>query len=225
MKIDDELNTLIFEPKLKANATVIWLHGLGADGYDFYGIVPRLELPEPSNIRFIFPHAPIRPVTLNQGTKMRAWYDIVEIRAGSFEDEEGIRDSEKYLMRLIQREEMSGIATQRIVLAGFSQGGVIAFQCGLRYPKPLGGILALSTYLPLVHTLAQEIHPMNREIPIFFAHGIQDEVLPITWARNGRQILTQHHCSSIEWHEYMMGHTVCPNEIGDISLFLQRVLR
>ena len=215
--------TLILEAENPATSAVIWLHGLGADGYDFYGIVPQLKLTEHSSIRFIFPHAPIRPVTLNQGIDMRAWYDIVEISAGAFEDESGIRSSEKSIVELIEQQEKQGIPSKNIVLAGFSQGGVIALQCGLRYPKPLAGIIALSTYLPIAHTLPEEINPANQTIPIFMAHGVSDEVLPIAWGRNSRQILNQHQYN-VEWHEYQMKHTVCIEEIRDISVFLQQVL-
>jgi phospholipase/carboxylesterase len=221
MKKEDH-NTLILEAESPATAAVIWLHGLGADGYDFYGIVPQLKLTEPSSIRFIFPHAPIRPVTLNQGIQMRAWYDVVEISAGAFEDEHGIRDSEKSIIELIEQQEKQGIPSKSILLAGFSQGGVIALQCGLRYPKPLAGIIALSTYLPLAYTLPDEVNSANRNIPIFLAHGTQDNVLPVAWGRNSRQILSQHQYQ-VEWHEYGMKHTVCTEEIGDISLFLKRV--
>lgn len=214
-------DALVLEPELPATATVIWLHGLGADGYDFYGIVPQLRLPEPSSIRFIFPHAPIRPVALNRGAKMRAWYNIVEIKKDAFEDAVGIRESEKNIASIIEYEEMQGILSSNIILAGFSQGGVIALQCGLRYPKSLGGILALSTYLPLAHTLPTEIHEANRALPIFLAHGTEDEIIPIAWARNSRQILGQYQYS-VEWHEYFMGHTVCPEEVHDIASFLSQ---
>ncbi len=222
MKKEDN-HMLILEPEAPATATVIWLHGLGADGYDFYGIVPQLKLPEPSRIRFLFPHAPIRPVTLNQGTKMRAWYDIVEISAGAFEDADGIRASAKIVTDLIEQQEQQGIASKNIVLAGFSQGGVIVLQCGLRYPKPLGGIIALSTYLPLASTLTDERHLANHDVPIFLAHGTYDNVLPVAWARNSRQTLAQHEYS-VEWHEYSMKHTVCSEEVRDITAFLCRVL-
>lgn len=220
MKQDEHLNPLIFEPEFKATASIIWLHGLGADGYDFYGIPPQLTFTAASKTRFIFPHAPIRPITLNQGMEMRAWYDVVEIKRGSFEDEEGIQASEKILARLIEAEESKGISAKNIVLAGFSQGGVIAFQCGLRYPKPLGGILALSTYLPLAHRLPEQLNEANRNIPIFIGHGLSDDVIPITWARNSRQTLGQYGYS-VEWHEYSMRHSVCGQEIKDIGEFLE----
>lgn len=223
MKQIDNPQTLILEPDHeKATATIIWLHGLGADGYDFYGIIPQLKLPNSSYIRFIFPHAPIRPITLNQGIKMRAWYDIIEIKKGSFEDEQGIRASAEILNTLILQEEQAGIPSNHIVLAGYSQGGVIALQCGLRHPKPLGGIVALSTYLPLAHQLPKERHTANNEIPIFLAHGTWDDVIPITWARNSRQTLNQYQYS-VQWHEYDMKHAVCAKEISDISKFLQEL--
>jgi phospholipase/carboxylesterase len=222
MNATKDLDTLILEPEHTATATVIWLHGLGADGYDFYGVVPQLKLPPSSSIRFIFPHAPIRPVTLNQGLQMRAWYDILEIKKNSLEDEQGICASAQIVDALILSEEQRGIPSSNIVLAGFSQGGVIALQSGLRYPKPLGGIIALSTYLPLAHQLPKELSAANQNIPIFFAHGIWDEVIPIAWARNGRQILNQHQYP-VEWHEYEMRHTVCNKELQDISQYLQKL--
>ena len=152
---------------------------------------------------------------------MRAWYDIVTIEAGAFEDESGIRASEKLIVDLVEEEEKKGISSKNIALAGFSQGGVIALQCGLRYPKPLAGIIALSTYLPLADTLPGERTLVNQEIPVFIAHGARDEVIPVAWARNSRQILKQHGYVT-EWHEYAMAHSICPEEIRDIALFLEK---
>jgi phospholipase/carboxylesterase len=223
MTLDRHSNAIILEPEIPATSAVIWLHGLGADGYDFAGIAPQLKLAEPLSVRFIFPHAPIRPVTLNSGTRMRAWYDVVEIRTGAFEDEEGIRASEKILCDLIEQQEKQEIPSARIVLAGFSQGGVIALHCGLRYSKPLAGILALSTYLPLAHKLPAEFSESNRTTPIFIGHGINDDVIPIAWGRNSRQILIQRHYS-VAWHEYSMAHSVCPEEVRDIGQFLRQIL-
>lgn len=221
MKKDYPFDAVVLEPEQLPMATVIWLHGLGSDGYDFYSVVPQLQLPESFAIRFIFPHAPIRPVTLNHGMKMRAWYDVVKIDRDAFEDEVNIRASETMIASIIAHEESQGISSNKIILAGFSQGGVIALQCGLRYAKPLGGILALSTYLPLAHTLAGEIHPSNRSLPIFLAHGTEDEVIPITWARNTRQTLGQYEYG-VEWHEYAMTHTVSSSELRDIASFMKR---
>src|SRR5687767_14585886 len=196
-------------------ASIIWLHGLGADGHDFEPIVPELDLPKP--VRFVFPHAPIRPVTLNQGMRMRAWYDIVQL-GGGIEDEAGIRASQKVVEDLIKNE-----TTPLIVLAGFSQGGAVVLQAALRHPKRLAGVLALSTYLPIATTLAAERSPENADLPIFMAHGSYDDIIPIERARKSREVLTQLGYA-IDWHEYPMPHSVCPEEIRDISRFLSRLL-
>jgi phospholipase/carboxylesterase len=161
-------------------AAVIWLHGLGADGHDFEPIVPELDLAKP--VRFIFPHAPVRPVTINSGMRMRAWYDIFQLGAGP-EDEAGVRASQRLLESLISREKGRGIAPAKIVLAGFSQGGAIVLHTALRHPERLAGILALSTYLPLAHTLANEASPANANLPIFMAHGRFDDIIPIDRAQ------------------------------------------
>src|SRR5688500_14160011 len=160
-------------------ATVIWLHGLGADGHDFEPIVPELELPGP--VRFVFPHAPIRPVTINQGMRMRAWYDIFQFGGGP-EDEAGIRDSQKILEGMIAAEK-----GKKIILAGFSQGGAIVLQTALRYPERLAGVLALSTYLPLAGSLDAERHAANKDLPIFMAHGRFDDIIPLERARRSRE--------------------------------------
>src|SRR4051812_45066155 len=152
------------------SAAVIWLHGLGADGHDFEPIVPELRLAAAPAVRFVFPHAPVRPVTLNQGMRMRAWYDIFQLGGGA-EDEAGIRASEDSLRKLIEEEKRRGVSASRIVLAGFSQGGAVALQTALRYPERLAGVLALSTYLPLAGKLAAEQAQANRDVPIFMAHG------------------------------------------------------
>ena len=195
-------------------ASVIWLHGLGADGHDFEPIVPELRLPRP--VRFVFPHAPIRPVTINQGMRMRAWYDIFQFGGGP-EDEAGIRASQQLLEEMIGKEKLP------VILAGFSQGGAIVLQAALRYPKKLSGVLALSTYLPLPGKAKAERDPANQETPIFMAHGLHDEIIPITRARTSREVL--HSLGyKVEWHEYPMPHSVCPPEIADISAFLSRLL-
>jgi phospholipase/carboxylesterase len=196
-------------------ATIIWLHGLGADGHDFEPIVPELDIAKP--VRFVFPHAPIRPVTLNQGMSMRAWYDIVQL-GGGVEDEAGIRASQKSVEDMISKE-----TTAKIVLAGFSQGGAVALQTALRHPRRLAGVLALSTYLPIASTLAAERSPANADLPIFMAHGNYDEIIPIDRARKSREVMSQLGYS-IDWHEYPMPHSVCPEEIRDISQFLSRLL-
>jgi phospholipase/carboxylesterase len=196
-------------------ATVIWLHGLGADGHDFEPIVPELSLPQP--VRFVFPHAPIRPVTINQGMRMRAWYDIFQFGGGA-EDDAGIRASQKLLEEMIQAEK-----GKKIVLAGFSQGGAIVLQTALRYPERLAGVMALSTYLPLSASVEGERRRENQAVPIFMAHGQFDDIIPIDRARRSKEFLQQLGYQ-VEWHEYPMPHSVCPEEIGDISDFLARIL-
>ena len=199
-------------------AAVIWLHGLGADGHDFEPIVPELRLTKP--VRFVFPHAPVRPVTLNQGMRMRAWYDILQLGAGP-EDDAGVRASQKLVDELIAAEKKRGMT--KIVVAGFSQGGAIALQTALRYPERLAGVLALSTYLPLNASLQAERSAANREVPIFMAHGQYDDVIPLTRAEQSRQILERLDYK-VEWHVYPMAHSVCPEELDDISAFLRQVV-
>lgn len=210
---------VVIEPKTTATAAIIWLHGLGADGHDFADIVPQLGLPEASGIRFIFPHAPIKPVTINSGYRMRAWYDIYGSDINGREDDEGIRSSEQLIHSLIDQQISQGIEASRIILAGFSQGGAIALYTGLRYPQPLAGIIALSTYLPLVSSLPSEANPANREIPIFMAHGIDDNVIPIKIAFASRDIL-QAMSYPLEWHSYPMPHSVCYEEIQELAAWL-----
>lgn len=199
-------------------AAVIWLHGLGADGHDFEPIVPELSLSRP--VRFIFPHAPIRPVTINQGMRMRAWYDIFQFGGGP-EDEAGIRASQQLVEGLIASEKKRGIP--RITLAGFSQGGAIVLQTALRHPERLAGVLALSTYLPLAAALEAERSPANRDLPIFMAHGHYDDIIPLRRAEQSRQTL-ERLGYPVEWRAYPMPHSVCPQEIEDISAFLGRIL-
>jgi phospholipase/carboxylesterase len=199
-------------------ASVIWLHGLGADGHDFEPIVPELELDRP--VRFVFPHAPVRPVTINQGMRMRAWYDILQFGPGP-EDEAGVRASQKLVEEMIAAEKSRG--TGKIVLAGFSQGGAIVLQTGLRHSERLAGVLALSTYLPLHRTLEAERSPENREVPIFMAHGQYDEIIPLARAEQSRQFLERLDYK-VQWHAYPMPHSVCPEEIADISAFLREIL-
>ena len=199
-------------------AAVIWLHGLGADGHDFEPIVPELRLAKP--VRFVFPHAPVRPVTINQGMRMRAWYDILQFGGGP-EDESGVRASQKLVEDMISAEKARGM--QKVVLAGFSQGGAIALQTALRHPERLAGVLALSTYLPLNETLEAERSAACAEAPVFMAHGQYDDIIPLRRAEQSRQIL-ERLGYKVEWHEYPMPHSVCPEEIGHIRAFLQRVL-
>ena len=199
-------------------ASIIWLHGLGADGHDFEPIVPELELAQP--VRFVFPHAPVRPVTLNQGMRMRAWYDILQLGGGP-EDEAGIRASQKLLEAMIAEEKKRGMRS--IVLAGFSQGGAIVLQTALRHAERLAGVLALSTYLPLNATLEAERSPQNRDLPILMAHGQYDDIIPLARAEQSRKVL-ERLGYPVQWHVYPMPHSVCPEEIAHISAFLRTVL-
>ncbi|MDN5851065.1 MAG: alpha/beta hydrolase [Nitrococcus sp.] len=220
---EKSLETLVIEPEGEAQAAVIWLHGLGADGSDFEPIVPELGLPQDARVRFVFPHAPYRPVTINRGMSMRAWYDLLGLDAESPQDAAGIEDSERRLRELIEQQNARGIAAKRIVLAGFSQGGALALYTGLRYPKPLAGLMGLSTYLPLHESLAEARRESNATTPIFLAHGSQDPVLPIALGGYARRWL-QESDYAVEWHEYTMGHQVCLEEIEAIGTWLQRVL-
>jgi phospholipase/carboxylesterase len=201
-------------------AAVIWLHGLGADGHDFEPIVPELRLKQA--VRFVFPHAPEQPVTINQGMRMRAWYDIFQFGGGR-EDDKGIRASQALIEKMISEEVKRGISENKIVLAGFSQGGAIALQTALRYPKPLAGVMALSTYLPLAATLPAERAAANAEVPILMAHGSYDDIIPIQRARDSRSFLEKLGYR-IEWHDYPMPHSVCGEEVRDISAFLAKLL-
>ncbi len=205
----------------KINASVIWLHGLGADGHDFSPIVEQLVLP---NIRFILPHAPSMPVTINNSYEMPAWYDLYGLTPGSREDEVGIRTSQSYINSLIQKEIDKGIPTSRIVLAGFSQGGAVALHTALRYPEKLAGVLALSTYLPLKSKLDTEALPANTDTEIFMAHGIYDDVISLETCKISLNLL-QNRQIPVTWHQYSMAHSVCIEEIDDIRSFLQQVLR
>jgi phospholipase/carboxylesterase len=212
------LETVEIETAAAPDAAVIWLHGLGADGHDFEPVVPELRLPPALGVRFVFPHAPIRPVTLNMGMRMRAWYDVYQLGGGR-EDGEGIRASQELAEALIARERERGIAARRIVLAGFSQGGAIALHAGLRHGERLAGILALSTWLPLAETLEAEAGPANRDVPVFMAHGLFDEVIPIARAQQSRARLEQAGYG-VAWHEYSMPHSVCGEEIAEIAGWL-----
>jgi len=203
--------------------TVIWMHGLGADGWDFVPIVRELPLSEDLALRFIFPHAPVQPVTINNGAQMRAWYDISMNDISRLPDERGIRESQAAVERLIAHERDRGVDAGRIVLAGFSQGGAIALQVGLRHGNRLAGIVALSTYLPLEGSLDAEASSANRSTPIFMGHGTQDPVVPLQLAQASKAAL-ERRGYDIEWHTWPMGHNVHPEEIEAISVFLGRVL-
>jgi phospholipase/carboxylesterase len=202
--------------------TIIWMHGLGADGWDFVPIVRELPLPDDFALRFIFPHAPVQPVTINNGMEMRAWYDIAMNDISRLPDEGGIRASQAAIERLIARERDRGMDSTRIVLAGFSQGGAIALQAGLRHANRLGGIVALSTYLPLEDSLDAEASSANRATPIFMAHGSDDPVVPVQLAEISRSLL-QKRGYEVEWHTWPMPHSVCGEEIEAVSAFLGRI--
>jgi phospholipase/carboxylesterase len=221
--MSDLLDALEIETGHHAEACVIWLHGLGADGHDFEPVVPALDLPEKPGIRFVFPHAPMQPVTLNGGTVMRAWYDVYGAEGVRREDEPGVRASQTRVEALIAREKGRGIPAARLALAGFSQGGAIALHTGLRHAERLAGILALSTYLPLAGTLAAEAHAANRDVPIFMAHGTHDPLIPLARAQRSRDRLVEAGYR-VEWHEYPMAHQVCDEELRDLSAWLRRVL-
>jgi phospholipase/carboxylesterase len=214
------LETVEIESGPSPRASIIWLHGLGADGHDFEPIVPELGLLGSLPVRFVFPHAPLMPVTINGFAVMRAWYDVT---GDGREDEAGIRASQSCVEALVAREKASGIGAASIVLAGFSQGGAVALQTGLRYPERLAGLLALSTYLPLADRLAAEASPANRTVPILMCHGLHDPLIPLARASQSRDALRALGYA-VEWKEYPMPHTVCAEEIADIGGWLRRVL-
>lgn len=225
--MSEYLETIEIETAPNPTATVIWMHGLGADGNDFAPMVPELRLGSAPAIRFVFPHAPMIPVTINNGYVMRAWYDISygDLEGKSRQaDEKGVRASQAEIEKLIAREVGRGIRANKIVIAGFSQGGAIALHTGLRHAAPLAGIMALSTYLPAPHTLPAEAAAANRDIALFYAHGSDDQVIPIAMAETSRQTLNAAGYA-VDWHEYPMQHSVCLEEIRDISAWLQTVLR
>jgi phospholipase/carboxylesterase len=204
-------------------ATVIWMHGLGADGWDFVPIVRELPLPEGLPLRFVFPHAPERPVTINNGYVMRAWYDIAMNDIARLPDETGIRESQLAVERLIARERDRGIDTSRIVLAGFSQGGAIALQAGIRHANRLAGIVALSAYLTLEDSLDAEASAANKATPVFMAHGTEDQVVPLRLAEISRDALARRGYD-VEWKTWPMPHAVCAEEIEAVAQFITRVL-
>jgi len=217
------LELIELETGPKPAGTVIWLHGLGADGHDFEPIVPELVRPGERALRFVFPHAPVRPVTLNGGFAMRAWYDIIGLDRRSAEDEPGIRGSDTALRALIRRENERGMATERIALAGFSQGGAMSLYTGTRYPEKLAGIMGLSCYMLLASRFATERVAANQTTPIFLAHGTQDPVVDARLGETSRRLLEETGYP-VEWHTYVMPHSVCPEEVADIAAWLRRVL-
>jgi len=219
----DLLPAIELETAAHPDAAIIWLHGLGADGNDFVPIVEEMTLPSASRLRFVFPHAPVRPVTLNNGFPMRAWYDLYAADLGRRADMAGVHESQHHVEALIARERARGIAARRIVLAGFSQGGVIALHTGLRHAERLAGIVALSTYLVQPERLAADASAVNRELPIFMAHGTQDPVVRPEWGEASRRAL-EADGYAVEWHTYDMPHAVVWEEIAAIAAFLGRVL-
>ncbi len=221
------LETIELETAPNPTAAVIWMHGLGADGNDFVPIVNELDLSGAPAIRFVFPHAPMMPVTINNGHVMRAWYDV---SFGDLEgntrraDEDGVRQSQAQIGDLIAREVGRKILNKNIVLAGFSQGGAIALQTGLRYPETLAGVMALSCYLPCSGSFASEASVANARTPVMIAHGTEDPVVPYAMGSNTRDLLLKSGYA-VEWHEYPMQHSVCLEEVRDIGAWLTRVLR
>jgi phospholipase/carboxylesterase len=217
------LETIQIETAPNPTVSVIWLHGLGADGSDFVPIVRELDLTGLPGIRFVFPHAPTMPVTINNGYVMRAWYDILTADLPKREDEAGLRASQASVEKLIAQEKARGIPANRIILAGFSQGCAMTIQTGLRHPEKLAGFLCLSGYVPLANLVAAERSPANQDTPIFMAHGRGDSVIQFHRAEQSRDLLKSLGYS-IEWHEYMMQHSVCEEEIVDIGVWLKHVL-
>lgn len=214
------LETVEVGPSGDASAAVIWLHGLGADGHDFEPVVGQLGLPP--TVRFVFPHAPTRPVTINGGHVMRAWYDIVDASPDS-EDEAGMRASDRLIRALIRRENERGVAHGRMVLAGFSQGGAMTLFTGLRYPQRLAGLMVLSAYLPVAEKTRTERSAENHQTPIFMAHGTYDPMLPAAFGRASKDALIEWG-GKVDWREYPIAHSVSPDELGDIASWLSATI-
>jgi phospholipase/carboxylesterase len=221
--VADLLETIEIETATTPATSIVWMHGLGADGNDFVDIVPELRLPADRGVRFVFPHAPMRPVTINGGYVMRAWYDIRDDGGTRREDPAGVRASQAAIEALVARERGRGIPASAIVLAGFSQGGAMALHTGLRHPERLAGVMALSCSLPMADTLAAEAAPANSDVPIFMAHGTHDQMIPKARAQRAYDTLTGL-SYKVEWHEYPMPHSVCMEEVADIAAWLGRVL-
>jgi len=218
------LDCIEVNPSGKPAATIIWLHGLGADGHDFEAIVPELRLPDSLPVRFVFPHAPERAVTVNAGMIMRAWFDLIDLNLdANSADKEQFSESVEMLEALIENELRSGLASDRIVLAGFSQGGAIALHTGLYFPKRLAGILAMSMHLPTIRDRSAALSPANREVPIMMAHGQMDPLIPLARAIETRQELIRLGYA-VSWHEYPIQHSVCAEEVADIRAWLLGVL-
>jgi phospholipase/carboxylesterase len=218
------LDCIEVNPSGKPAATIIWLHGLGADGHDFEAIVPELRLPDSLPVRFVFPHAPERAVTVNAGMIMRAWFDLIDLNLdANSADKEQFSESVEMLEALIENELRSGFASDRIVLAGFSQGGAIALHTGLHFPKRLAGILAMSMHWPTIRDRSAALSPANREVPIMMAHGQMDPLIPLARAIETRRELTRLGYA-VSWHEYPIQHSVCAEEVADIRAWLLGVL-
>ena len=207
-------------PVSEIKATVIWLHGLGDSGHGFAPIVPELRLPDALGVRFVFPHAPERPVTINGGMRMRAWYDIKSMDFDKRADLTGVRESAEQVEQLIEAEISNGVPPEKIILAGFSQGGVIALHLGPRFSKSLGGIMGLSTYMCQPELLADEAHPANQQTPVFMAHGEMDDVVPIAMGKAAYDTLTANQYN-VSWQSYRMKHNLNMDEINAISQWLQ----
>jgi len=220
----EQLSTIEIQPEAAHKYSVIWLHGLGADGHDFESLIPELHLTAATNTHFIFPNAPVQPVTINGGMSMRSWYDILEMSLERKVDIDGIYQSASLIEPLIRQEIDKGIASTNILLAGFSQGGVIALHAGLRHPHKLAGIVALSTYLPTIDRLQTERSAANKDTPIFMAHGIID---PIVAVESGKAAFDKLKSMdyNIEWHDYLMEHRLCVEEIEHISVFMNSIFR
>lgn len=222
MIINEKLPCVEINPSVAAEKTIIWMHGLGADGNDFAPIVPELNLPDQLKIRFVFPHAPSIPVTVNGGYVMPAWFDITGSDLAKKADEEGISRSVSQIQKLIENENQRGISSDNIILAGFSQGAVIALNTGMTFHQKLGGIIALSGLLPNPDTIITDAQAINRDTPIFLAHGTQDMMVPIMLGEAAHQLLLNEGYH-INWHTYPMAHGVCPDEIRDISQWIQNI--
>ena len=213
---DQTLETVEIQTGPNPTASVVWLHGLGADGHDFEPIVPQITWPDAPHIRYVFPHAPIRPVTINGGMPMRAWYDILSLTSARGHDREGVVDSVNQVARLLDREILAGISSNRVILAGFSQGGAIALQLALRYPQSLAGVVTLSSYLLFPDVIESQRHPSNSVLPAFVAHGTMDPVVPVAMGEAAAQKLREMG-HPVEWHSYPMQHAVSPEEIQHLT--------
>jgi phospholipase/carboxylesterase len=223
MNLKESPEAVVLEPRHPATASVVWLHGVGADGHDFVPLVPKLKLPASLAVRFVFPHAPVRPITMYGGTRQRAWCDFVNLTRSDLQDEAGIRDSERRIRAVIRQEIGAGIPANRIVLAGFSQGGAMALHVGLRYPERLAGLLPISTYLPLHTKVAEERNAANADVPILMCHGSFDAVLPMPMGSMARDYLRALGYP-VEWRDYPIQHELCTEEIDLISLWLTQRL-